>query len=462
MYHITRPNFFHPLSSHTIFNSNSSFSDMILSSSLMSTRSFLVILALLVNLKDSLVAGKKVILQRPKDLVPTRILQYGCIPFKDFQCPPLMECLVDLNYAYYGQCYCKHSFLKRFKAPHDTGSDLYHPSRLDCVNMGSINIWSSLVMGLIFISSAKLMVSVVLTLYRVWKHGGLKANSTNVAMILLAFSTGVFTVQTLDYTLNRAGWDPHYKFHDHTFFQTQTGITFTLNLYIIECVCTWFDLWQRSVSMSKKTSMLTIIVRWLIRAYAITNATMYGLGAFSLITTSQGKNITSKLIKLSVWIVSSITFVFGLLIRRVLCKNMKDVTNPNWKAADAIQTTALTSILCSLLFQGGQKMLLSFCIFASWPVAIHDTVARVSQFVILVQYKCWFDYLLYCQRRYLESYDTDRISNYFGLSTIGRKQSSAIMSSTTSSMQMMSSVSSVASSSTVEADQPAPEKGTVA
>lgn len=421
---------------------------------------YLIFVLLLHSKHTTLVVGKT-IQQRP-DFVPIKILQYGCIPFKDYQCPATMECLVDLNYAYYGQCYCKTSFFKRSKAPHDTGLELHHPGRHDCVNYGPINIVASGLMFLVSIGCLVLEISVVLTIFRVWKHGGLKFNATTYAMILLMLATGFLIVQTMCYALNRAGWDPKYKFYDKTFVQTMSGLYFTNTFLITESICTWFDLWKRSTSMSKKTSAVTIFLRWTVRAYGVVFTTLYAMDKFALIKSSQGKNLAGKMIQVNVWTVSCITIVFGFLIRRVLCKNMKDVSNPNWKAASAIQTTALTSALCSILFQAFYKMSIVYGIYASGPVPVWEVCVLLEVFVQLVQFQCWFDYLLYCQRRYLESYDTSRISNYFGFSTIARKQSSMMMASAASSMQMMSAASSVAASSTVEADQSTAEKGSVA
>jgi hypothetical protein len=142
-------------------------------------------LAVLFLLHLKVCVASRLVKSRPPDLVPTKILQYGCIPFVDFQCPPQMECLVDLNYAYYGQCYCKSTFSKRFKPPHDTGSELYHPGRTDCVNYGSINILTSSIFAIYVALGAKLAITCMLTIYRVWKHGGLKLNATSLAMMLL-------------------------------------------------------------------------------------------------------------------------------------------------------------------------------------------------------------------------------------------------------------------------------------
>jgi hypothetical protein len=208
---------------------------------------------------------------------------------------------------------------------------------------------------------------------------------------------------------------------------------------------------------------VTVILRWCIRVYGLAISIIFALTSFSVIKSSKGKYLTSKIVQANIWTVSCITVIFGFLIRRVLCKNMKDTSNPNWKAANAIQTTSLTSALCMLLFQGAYKMSLVYGLYASGPIAVWEVDVFAEQVCYLVHYRCWFDYLCYCQRRYLESYESDRVSNYFGFSTIGRKQSSAMMSSAAaSSMQMMSSASSVASSSTVEVDQPAVEKASVA
>mmetsp|Transcript_19913 Transcript_19913/g.29837 ORF Transcript_19913/g.29837 Transcript_19913/m.29837 type:complete len:154 (-) Transcript_19913:1044-1505(-) len=75
------------------------------------------------------------------DEVPISILREGCHPFSGYQCPPKMECFIDLSYPKYGQCLCRPDFYFTRKQPENTGLELAPlPHKDDCIIMGPVNV----------------------------------------------------------------------------------------------------------------------------------------------------------------------------------------------------------------------------------------------------------------------------------------------------------------------------------
>jgi hypothetical protein len=87
--------------------------------------------------------------------------------------------------------------------------------------------------------------------------------------------------------------------------------------------------------LSKRSTRLIGVLRWALRIFATTQ----GISVLLLFIGIQGEALLGDAFLLisdiSLWTLMFCTGICGPLISRVLCKDIKDVTNPNWKAAAA-------------------------------------------------------------------------------------------------------------------------------
>jgi hypothetical protein len=99
---------------------------------------------------------------------------------------------------------------------------------------------------------------------------------------------------------------------------------------------------------------------------------------------------------------------------------MKDVTNPNWKAAAAIRNVAKHAFLCRLFLFLGLELLWRQGLWAHMA-AINNQVALVAQHINNTFMSwAWFQYILFASRRYLNEDDHVLLYKYFGLGYFSR------------------------------------------
>lgn len=396
------------------------------------------------------------------DEVPKSILKEGCAPWVNWQCPAKMNCFIDLKYPKYGQCSCRQGYLQKMRPPQDLGEELAPlPHKSDCVNIGTINIVGTIIWGLMWYSWIRLLIGSILTVYRVKKNGGLKANSSSLALCLFIGVAVGEVLRHFIWTFNRAGWDPDWHFNDALYSLSDYLANQFSPWMCLECICTWFDLYQKSTSMSKRSTLLIRVLRWVLRLFALTQALVFFMiyqGSFAV-----GSTVYATMNNVSLWCLITCTALCGPLISRVLCKDMKDVTNPNWKAAAAIRTTGITYLVCLIMFWAAVQLLIKTGLFADQALTLNNTTIIGSFGVHLVNHWGWFHYLLFAHRRYLDTYEGSRVSNYFGFTTIGMKGSTAssfVSGKSTTASSTASSTSSVAATSSAEGEGDG--KGTMA
>ena len=151
------------------------------------------------------------------DEVPKSFLTEGCTPWVDGQCPARMVCYVDPFYPKWGQCGCRNGWFYRMAPPKNLGNELAPaPHRNDCVAMGPINILSFLCQFFAFSMFWYMSLNSILNLYRVYKNGGLKLNSSTVAFILCVGTTAGEGLRHTVYMTNRWGsvLDPYWEIKD--------------------------------------------------------------------------------------------------------------------------------------------------------------------------------------------------------------------------------------------------------
>ena len=378
------------------------------------------------------------------------IRTWGCPPWQINVCPALMECYADYEYAYVGQCHCKQEIGRITKAPDEINTDEIFPvpRGSDCENTyKGINVLVLTFWILLLFSVIRITFMVGLTIYRVYKKGGLSLNSSSVAIVIL-FITLLGDFQYLAFVLIHLNLDNKMHFQSTIYHFSYSLYSAGYNLMQIECCCTWFDLYQKASSMSRKSSKFLIGLRTILRLYAVGQGLVYIYIAYI------GREYTDKipiLTETNMWVMTICSIAFAPLIARVLCKDRKDVSNPNWKSAEAIRQTSWEWMLAQGLHSLSLKLFLEYQIWVDAPLYWGQTIFELWYFATAVKNYVWFKYMLFAFRRYLEDYDSVGMSSYIGLSTFGHKLtrgsfvSSSMMMSTTSSTSVGHSSSTVSS-----------------
>ena len=149
------------------------------------------------------------------DEVSAFISEYGCIPWVEGQCPARMICYVDITYAYWGQCGCRNGWLYRMAPPENLGNELAPPfHRNDCVGMGMINIVSFLALFIIWCIWCYMFLGSILNIYRTYKNGGLKLNSSTIAFLAMPFFIFGAVIRLFVFWTNRVGLDPYWHLNN--------------------------------------------------------------------------------------------------------------------------------------------------------------------------------------------------------------------------------------------------------
>lgn len=409
------------------------------------------------------------------------ILRHGCAPFQKGICPAKMFCWVDLKYERFGQCGCRGGYVLKMAPPTPTepGSEIaYPPRRTDCVMVGFLNLPS----GLSFLGCCITYLVVFFTtmsmLRSVIKNGGFKPNSSCVALVTLNLCSFFSFWKIFTYVLNRWDMDPYWHWYGTLYVPTDALDAMFITATQMEAMATWLDLVQKSVTMSKRTSTFITVLRVVFRLYTLTLMIMYPLSYLNVLGSSGlGSKIHSTIVKVS----TSITFwggiVAGPLLARILCKDPRDVTNPNWKAASAIFQTGIISAVCAKGFDWGFTMFVKYGIFTNQAQSMSQLHIFFLTMCHTVSVFHWMQYLQFAHRRYLGDVTSSRITQYFGFTTVGMKssgrdsslasgKSTTASSAVSSSSSAVSSASVAATSSAEGASTEAPEtdggKGTMA
>lgn len=267
-----------------------------------------------------------------------------------------------------------------------------------------------------------------------------------------------------------AGWDRDEFFRTTVYYPFDNLAAAALLLMMFESTCTWFDLWQKSIKMSKTSSKTITVFRNLLRLYGVLNVAMFICASYGLVPGN-----TVALLRAAQnagqYGLFAMNAVIAPLLSRVLCKNMKDVTNPNWKAASAIRITATHGAVIAIAFNIGFQLIFNFGLFTFQAQHMNYSFIQMMFLYSAVNLWAWYQYLQFAHRRHLGDVASTRISDYFGFTTLGLKgssvasQRSSIASSSASSAPSLVSSTSVAASSSVEEGGGSGEtdaKGTIA
>ena len=115
-------------------------------------------------------------------------------------------------------------------------------------------------------------------------------------------------------------------------------------------------------------------------------------------------------------------------IIRVLCKDMRNVSYPNWKAASAIRRCAFNEPFSQAALFLGVRAYSRTSFWAYQAGVVGNAVLAVIWFYDITVCGEWFSYLIFAHRRYLNTTDTERISQFFGFTTLTSEISSRMSS----------------------------------
>lgn len=411
-------------------------------------RKFLSIRSFLLGFLCFALVSQKGAAARPLEVTKTQ-LEWGCGPFAR-GCPSYFYCLVDGRWATWGTCTCPGFQSKQLKPPKDNGTELAPPlTKEDCELVPTVG-WYAVFFWICFtLVGFRFFIGSLMALYQVHKNGGLKLNNSCVALFSLIVKEIGVIIRGICYFTYRLSWDPNssiFKFA-HMFFPfLETPFGYFMRY---EIVCIWLDLLEKSIKMSKNSSTTLKIVKLLTR--------LWGLFTLVIIAFINMPGISAGLgvlwyAKLKTFMVNAqapflggvCAFIAPVLVR-MLCKDMRDVTHPNWKAAAAVRRTAFGEVLMQIFLPGANNILMgrSMSIWADTP-NYGECLVQIMFFYMHISDAEWLGYLLFAHRKHLNVSDgsSNKISNFFGFSTLGLNGSvtSSVVSRISGKSSMTSSV----------------------
>jgi hypothetical protein len=348
--------------------------------------------------------------------VPKSVMLNGCIPGSNV-CPAQMYCHIDPNYAYQGTCSCAGLHSKELTPPKFTGNELAMPkSRDDCRKIHR-TLWLAVAFWTMYaILYARLFTGLLMMAHRVYKNGGAKFNSSYLSLFGCAALCFGELCRSSSYIIVRANWDSNWGFFDW-FFHMSNLIPLVFGYwYRYEIICTWFDLFQKSVNLSKRSSIAAQIIRLAIKVMGLFSLTLGILMAAKIFDFRDLVNIAGFF---HLVVLSSSCVLAAPLIIRVLCKDMRNVTHPNWKAAAAIRRVAFNEPFCQLGIALAQFFYTKNTFYAAQGAIVGNAILVAGWFYLISSTGEWFGYLMFAHRRYLNEADTSRISQFFGFTTLG-------------------------------------------
>mmetsp|Transcript_26714 Transcript_26714/g.30580 ORF Transcript_26714/g.30580 Transcript_26714/m.30580 type:complete len:428 (+) Transcript_26714:758-2041(+) len=402
-------------------------------------------------------------LSRP-DSMPVSTWKEGCYPFVKYQCPAGAFCFIDFDYPKFGRCIARLDRSYRQKPPEDpgAGNELARlPDYTDYTFLGPNNIFTSLVFLAYSLYLLHFLIAGVLLFYRVKKQGGKMLSTSTFALILFICYIFGEMIRQYIFFASRSQLDTKWVFSDVFYGFTDWCVNQFMTWFWCECMITWLDLYQKTVNLSKRSTKLIGVFRWIIRIYAMAQAVSVTLASLPGTQFTVASDFFKIVQQITRWIQVSLGCSIAPLISRILCKDMKDVTNPNWKAASAIRFTAAYHVVTNILFHLGMEF------FYMTGLYTHQALYMTEftwEFMFGVSFACswgWWKYLLFAHRRYLKDNAATSISAYYGMSSLanGRSRASTIASGKSSTASSVaSSASSVAATSSAEDDG----KGTLA
>ena len=333
--------------------------------------------------------------------VPAAVMKEGCWPLAHQMCPALMQCWLDLKFPKFGQCTCNTVYGLKLKPPSpvEPGSEIARlPHKSDCVGIGPVNFFFTLYQFFIavvclIVAYGSLKMIIILIKKKVFK-----GNSSCIGLIasfICALGSGL---RSLIHVLYHASLDPNELFRTLFHVQIDSIAAIAICFLVFESSCTWFDLWQKSIKMSKRSSKAITVFRTFLRIYGLLNTAMFVFALYGLVPGNAQVvwKIAQNTGQYSLFVANA---VIGPLLARVLCKNMKDITNPNWKAASAIRITAMHGAAVSIAFNISVQLIFKFGLFTNQAQHMNESFLTFMFLINAVNLWAWYQYLQFAHRR---------------------------------------------------------------
>jgi len=278
---------------------------------------------------------------RPSEIPDT------CLTVSAISCPPDYSCYQnpESEVPTQGICRCNRYF--GLQDAEDGG----------CEKMPGAYVVGVALNFLIFFMNGILAFKAFQTLLRLIKADAFKKNTAGIMLASLTVACILSMIFIFCFILAMLGFDKELTVFDGFRNYLLPPLVFLDFLVSYECLITWFDLVQKSVSMSKTSSKgLTIFkytLRLILTAHVVIVTYLYVTGQLYL----------SVFLTIFQFVfVGFLTLVSGIKIALALCPDLKDKNHANYRTARAILITAAYSVTALVL-------------------------ALVSNFVFLVKYK---------------------------------------------------------------------------
>jgi hypothetical protein len=339
----------------------------------------------------------------------------GCIPFAShtYRCPMKMDCFPHKGFKNGGYCSCNPLFMNTPKLlPFDDSEwdDGFDSS--DCTSWSFAKFAVGAYHFYCVIWSLALLHTDVLVFIELYRQKALKWNATTYALFF-TFIGGISQLITfLIYFL--ASWDlePEY-FYNRRWMSFLLMMCLSQAIVDMEIGVTWIDFVDRTHKMSKSSSKALKILLVTMRTIGLG---MAGMNFYGITSGKIGSLL--QLVAIQTSVTASVLGVAGFMIVRTICPNLSDTANPNWKVAKSIQRTATYGILGKVIqFVGLLGML-----FTNKNPTLSYTYGWFNALCFWgLNFTLWayMGYIIAGNRKHLKKYDTDSVSGYFGLSTIG-------------------------------------------
>ena len=301
--------------------------------------------------------------------------------------------------------------------------------RKDCVN----HTLGVLFHGLGFLGCAISMTAFLYTCVAVIREmirvKALRFNATAYALITMAYaSLGILGVD-LVYVINQFGGDRDtYLYYYRTILFSWFCIP-CMTIIDFEICVTWIDLYDRTNKMSKSSSKMTKALRILCRIISL-----FLTFGFQYVGIASGTILGLFIAAMLPNVCGIVALSIGSpLILKTLCPDKKDVSNPNWKIAEAIRRAVKHGIGSKLI----ELIALTGMAFTSRSPTIGYTYGVwnfLYWFATMFRMWGWLQYVIYGSRKHLKKYSAAKSSSYFGFSTIGLNKTLTTASSRASSV----------------------------
>ena len=363
----------------------------------------------------------------------------GCVPGASttFRCPLKMDCFPHKSFKNGGFCDCNPLFINfPHKLPFDNSEwdDGFDSS--DCASWSFVKFILGAFHLYCVIWCLACMHTNILVTAELFKNKALKANATTYALFFSFFGALANGLCWLVYWLNTWDMEPEYYYNRRGYIFVY-GLQLCLVPADAEIGCTWIDLVDRTQKMSKSSSRNLKILRWVVR---IVGLAVSGWMVNGILSGSIGGLLNSAVYP------SAVSGVFiaiaGFLIVRTICPDLKDNSNPNWKVANSIVRTTKYSVLGKMLEITGLLGMLGTGkgVYVSYVYGFFNCVYFWGYIFRIWAY---ISYIIAGNRKHLKRYESDSVSGFFGLSTIGLNKTVTRASSAFSS-RASSAASSVA------------------